>query len=255
MDGIKLINVVPENVADVGVFCIKDKKAPGFARKVEWFKNKLNDGLRIQIATDKSGKQLGFIEYIPSEKAWRPIAALNYLFIHCIAIFGKKERNKHLGSALIKACENEAKQLNKNGICTMSSKGPWIATKKIFEKNGFNITDQLGRFELLAKTFNNNSPMPKFNNWLEELANYKGWNLVYSDQCPWHEKAVEVLNESAVEHGIKLNTKKLTNPIEAQQAPSGFGTFSLIKDGRLLADHYISKTRFENILKKEIEEE
>ena len=45
---------------------------------------------------------------------------------------------------------------------------------------------------------------------------------------------------------------KLTSPTEAQNAPSGFGTFSLIKDGKLLEDHYLSKKRFENIIKQEI---
>jgi hypothetical protein len=30
----------------------------------------------------------------------------------------------------------------------------------------------------------------------------------------------------------------------------GYGTFGLIKDGVLLEDHYLSRTRFETILKK-----
>jgi hypothetical protein len=53
-----------------------------------------------------------------------------------------------------------------------------------------------------------------------------------------------------MDNGITLTVKKLATPKEAQKAPSGFGTFSLIKDGKLLADHYISRTRFENILKQ-----
>jgi hypothetical protein len=68
----------------------------------------------------------------------------------------------------------------------------------------------------------------------------------------WHDKSINDLSLSAKEHGIKLNVTKIMNAKEAQLAPSGFGTFSLIKDGRLLEDHYLSKTRFENILKKEL---
>jgi hypothetical protein len=30
----------------------------------------------------------------------------------------------------------------------------------------------------------------------------------------------------------------------------GYGTFGLIKDGVLLEDHYLSRTRFETLLKK-----
>ncbi len=252
MKGIKIINVTADNVSESGVFCIKDKKAPGFAKKVEWFKNKLNKDLRIKLAVDNNGKQLGFIEFIPSELAWRPISAKNYLFIQCIAIFGKKERNQLLGYLLIETCEKEAMEENKDGVCTMSSNGPWIAGKQIFEKNGYAVVDQLGRFELMAKSFENTTAQPKFNDWEAEQTKYKGWHLIYSDQCPWHEKAIIALKESAIENKIQLKIKKLKSPNEAQVAPSGFGTFSLIKDGKLLADHYISRTRFENILKKEL---
>jgi hypothetical protein len=34
--------------------------------------------------------------------------------------------------------------------------------------------------------------------------------------------------------------------------PSGFGVFALVKDGKLLEDHYLSKRRFETIIKKEL---
>jgi hypothetical protein len=45
---------------------------------------------------------------------------------------------------------------------------------------------------------------------------------------------------------------KLQCAPEAQRAPSGFGVFALVKDGKLLEDHYISETRFKTILKKEL---
>lgn len=35
-------------------------------------------------------------------------------------------------------------------------------------------------------------------------------------------------------------------------APSIYATFNLINNGKLLADHYISLTRFNNIIKKEL---
>ena len=76
--------------------------------------------------------------------------------------------------------------------------------------------------------------------------------VVYSDQCSWHEKSITDIKQAAIEHGIDLTEKKLKTPREAQMAPSGFGTFSLLKDGKLLADHYISRTRFENILRQEV---
>lgn len=252
IEAIHIINVTPENVEDTGIFCIKNKKAPGYHSKIAWFKSKLNHGLKIKIAVDAFDKQLGFIEYLPSELAWRPIKAKNYLFIQCIALFGKAARNKGTGSKLIQLCEQDALNNKKSGICTMSSNGAWMANKQLFEKNGFVITQELDRFELMIKTFETKQPIPNFNDWTKEQAKYTGWNLVYSDQCPWHDKSVTDLMNCAMDHGFELQIVKLETPKAAQKAPSGFGTFSLLKDGRLLADHYISRTRFENILKKEL---
>ena len=251
-DKVKIIEVTPENVAEVGVFCIKDKKAAGFQQKVAWFQQKINEGLKIQIATDEKGKQLGFIEYLPSELAWRPIKADQYLFIHCIAIFGKKARTQGLGSALVKRCEEDALKSQKDGVCVMSSDGAWMANKSLFEKNGFAIADQSGRFELLHKKINDQAVAPKFHDWQAQLAQYEGWHLIYANQCPWHEKSVSDLGQVAFEREIGLQVTRLDTPQEAQEAPSGFGTFALIRDGKLLADHYISQTRFRNILKKEL---
>jgi len=250
-NNIKILDVNAENVAELGVFCIKNKKSSAYHAKVEWFQSKLNKGLKIKIAVDKNDKQIGFIEYIPSELAWRPIKVDNYYFIQCIVLFAKKEKENGIGSLLIQQCEQDAKDNNKSGICAMSSKGPWIANKSIYEKNDFTLADSLGRFELMFKPFDNGKSKPSFIDWTKQQSKYKGWNLIYSDQCPWHEKSINDIQESAINNGIKLTVKKLESPKEAQMAPSGFGTFSLIKDGKLLEDHYISKTRFENILRKE----
>ncbi len=248
---IEILDVTTDNVAEVGIYCIKDKKSPGYHSKVEWFKAKINKGLKIKIAIDSKGKQVGFIEYIPSELAWRPIKADNFYFIQCIALFVKDAKEKGVGSYLIQQCESDANKNGKSGICAMTSDGPWIANKTLYEKNNFSVAEKLDRFELMVKSFDTTAKTPKFLDWTRQQKKYKGWHLVYSDQCPWHEKSITDIKQSAIENEIKLTIRKLKTPKEAQNAPSGFGTFSLIKDGELLADHYISRTRFENILKHE----
>lgn len=237
---------------NMAFFCIKNKKAPGYNEKMSWFKAKTNQGIKLKVAVDEEGKQQAFIEYVPSENAWRPILATNYLFIHCIVTSSKKLRDTGIASLLIKNCEQEAKNAGKSGICTMTSKGTWMADKSLFEKNNFEVTEEKGRFELLVKQFDEKAEMPKFNDWEKQQSNYKGWNLVYADQCPWHEKSVFDLLNTAMDHDIDLKVTKLENPKDAQNAPSGFGTFSLLKDGKLIEDHYLSRTRFENILKQEV---
>jgi GNAT superfamily N-acetyltransferase len=249
---ITLLEVTPANVSEIGLFCIKDKKAPGYTSKMDWFKSAINKGIKIRIATDQQNKQLGFIEYIPSELAWRPVEATNYLFVQCIALMVKEARQNGIGSALLNYCEMDARKNNKSGVCAMSSNGVWMANRTLFEKNGYREVDKLGRFELMSLTFDDKFPQPRFIDWTKHQTEYTDWNLVYSDQCPWHQKSVNDLVQAASDYGIEMKVTKLLTPEEARNTPSGFGTFSLIKDGKLLEDHYLSRTRFENIVKQEM---
>ena len=54
------------------------------------------------------------------------------------------------------------------------------------------------------------------------------------------------------EEKLRLKKVELKTAAQAQQAPSLYGVFSLVHNGKLLADRYISVTRFKNIIKKEI---
>lgn len=246
-----IISVDPLNVEKHGFFCIKNKKADGYKAKLKWFLHQYDLGLRIFIATDASGRQLGFVECIPAEFAWRPLEAEGYLFIQCITVYSKKDRQKGLGRYLLENCERLAQEGEHIGLCSMTSNKPWVAEKGLFEKSGFQKAEELGRFELMYKQLGHSPDLPGLIDWRLQQAKYKGWHLVYADQCPWHKKAVDELAKTAANHGISLQISQLHTPEEAHHAPSGFATFSLLFNGKLLADHYISKTRFLNILNKE----
>jgi len=247
----KIIDVTLDNVLEHGLFCSKNKKSAGFRKKLAWFQKRFKEGMKFKLIHADDGGVAGFIEYIPSEYAWRPVEAQNYLFIHCIMMYPNKYKGHQYGSQLVKSCLDDAKKSAKAGVAVMTSDGAWIANKQLFLKHGFEVVEKKDRFELLAFSFKN-GPTPKFYDWHEEVKKYKGWHLVYADQCPWNEKAVEALLNTAADHNISLKVKKLTNARAAQKAPTGYGVFNLIKDGNVLADHYISATRFKNILKKEL---
>jgi len=68
-------------------------------------------------------------------------------------------------------------------------------------------------------------------------------------------KSVNDLSEMATEHSLELNVTVLESAREAQNAPSYYGVFNLVWNGRLLSDHYVSKGRFKNLLQREILEE
>jgi len=251
----KIIDVTPENVQEETLFCIKDIKKPGFNSKRIWFEKQYKLGLRMKILKDKDDKMIGFIEYVPVFKAWRPVTGNNFMFIHCMYVYPNKNKNKGYGSLLIKEAEVAAKNEKMDGICVMTSKGAWISDKRIFENNGFIQIDQRGRFELLSKKWEPKAQEPELIDWTVNQKKYNGWHLVYADQCPWHEKSVVALLNTALDFGIDLNLTKLSNANEAKMAPSGYGVFSLIHNGKLIEDHYLSATRFRNILKKEMLQE
>lgn len=248
----KLVEVTPKNVLTETFFCIKDVKRMGFKDKLKWFEKRHKEGLKIKILKNEEDKMIGFIEYVPAKKAWRPIDADNYMFIHCTYIYSKKDRNKGHGSLLIEDAEKEAKVQGLDGLCVMTSDGGWLANKTLFEKNGFVEIASKDRFQLLVKTWNSKAEEPKFHNWTERQKQYQGWHLVYADQCPWNEKSVFALLDVAMDYGLDLKVSKIETVEDAKKAPSGFGVFNLLKDGRLIDDHYLSATRFKNILRKEL---
>jgi len=248
----KIIDVTTENVQHETLFCVRDLKNPGFNIKQKWFNNTYQEGLKLKILKSSDDIPIAFIEYVPAENAWRPVCAPGYMFIHCMYIYYKDDKNRGFGSILVNACEEDARSQDMLGVTVMTSKGTWITNKTLFEKNGVEQVDKKGRFELMVKKFNEDTPDPQLIDWTVNQDKYQGWHLIYADQCPWHEKSVQMLKEVAEEASIVLNINKITTAKEAQNAPSGFGTFSLLYNGKLLEDHYLSQTRFRNILKKEL---
>ncbi len=245
-----LQRITAGNVAEYGFFCAKNRKDEGYRKKQDWLHKRFREGLVIYLLQDEEGKDLGFIEYLPGEQAWRPVHASGYLFIHCIYLARKAHREQGLGSMLVQQVVADAKAAGLNGVAVATSEGPWIAGRDLFEKNGFEKVDQNGRFELLVHTLKK-APLPSFIHWEDNQDAYPGWHLLLSHQCPWHAKAARALAETARAAGIDLHIREIQTAEEARQGPSGFGVFALLHDGKLLADHYVSQTRFRNILRAE----
>ncbi len=108
-------------------------------------------------------------------------------------------------------------------------------------------------FDLLVKKFDEKSPDPRFREDMgESLKEYSnGLTILRSVQCPYTEKNVNAIIETA-KNKFKLETNlvDLKDAPDVQNSPCAFGSFSLIYEGEILSYHPISKTRFENIMKK-----
>jgi hypothetical protein len=108
-------------------------------------------------------------------------------------------------------------------------------------------------FELLVKKYDKNAPSPKFKgDWENRLSQYgKGLTIFRADQCPYTVKNVNEICETAEKtFGIKPNIIEFQNHIDAQNSPCAFGVFCIVYDGKIIAEHPISNTRFMNIMNK-----
>ena len=76
--------------------------------------------------------------------------------------------------------------------------------------------------------------------------------MVYSKQCPWVARSIAELNEGAKETNLEFKITEVKTADVAQRGASIYSVFNVIHNGKLLADHYISTTRFLNIINKKI---
>lgn len=235
-----------------GAICFINSKHPAHPLKTEWMKKRFNEGLVIKLIYTKDKKKVaGFIEYIPGEFAWRAVSAKGFIFIHCLYVYPNKNKNRGLGTQLINEAVEEAKKNNCIGVAVVSSSKAFMANSDLFLKNGFKqISDDGAGNELLSLNIKE-GPNPFINDWNKQRKNYRGLHIVYTKQCPWVARMVDEIKNMKTLEKLNLNITELNSPTEAQKAPSLYSTFNLIYDGKLLADRYISITRFNNILKKE----
>jgi L-amino acid N-acyltransferase YncA len=250
---IKIISVNSENVSEYPPVCFLNPKNEGYLIKIEWLKKRFSEGLKIKLLyLEEESKCIGLIEYVPGEYAWRAVDAKEYMFTHCIWISPNKNKRKGYGSLLVKECIKDAKTEGKYGVAAITSEGPFMAGKGFFLKNGFrSVAQAKPSFELMVKTLKK-GPLPKFRDSEKQLGKYKGLNIIYSNQCPWVARFINEIGEIVKKKKLKLKIIELKNAKEAQNAPSIYATFNLVYNGKLLVDHYISNTRFLNIINKEI---
>ena len=247
-----IVDVNEGNISRYPAACFMNPASEGYRQKVIWLKKRFSEGLKIKLLYFENDRKChGYIEYIPGENAWRAVDAPGYLFIHCVWISPNAAKNKGYGSLLLKECIKDAGKQGKSGVAAVASDGAFMAQKDIFLKNGFQAVETAGMLTLLVKRLGK-GPLPRFRDWEKQAGKYKGLNIVYSNQCPWVARFVTEIDGILQQKGLEIKITELKTARQAQAAPSIYGVFTLLRDGRILADHYISQRRFVNILDKEL---
>ncbi len=248
---IKIIEVTNKNIGEhPNVICFINPKNEFYHKKIEWLEKMFKQGLKIKLLyLDGLKRAVGFVEYVLGKNCWRGVSAKGYMFIHCIWTNGKKFQHQSLGKLLLREVEDDAQDMF--GVATITSSGSFMANKNIFIKNGYKIVSESGKEQLLVKSFKK-TPLPTFQKKSDVLAQYRGLIMIYSKQCPWVARFINEVKPFLQK--LKLTPKiiEINSATQAQNSPSTYSTFNLIYDGKILADRYISTTRFMNIIKKEV---
>ena len=137
-----IVDTNMNNVLKYGLCGYKDIKRAGYPEKIEWLKDRFQEGMKIKtLYSDEDGTQ-GMIEYLPGEYCWRPVEANGYMFIHCIfSGFKSFYKGKGYGSLLVDECLKDARNGNLHGVAVVTRKGPFMAGKELFVKKGFEVVE------------------------------------------------------------------------------------------------------------------
>ena len=249
-----LIDIDSSNLAEFPCCGIKNPSHPGLLAKRCWLKAQFSLGLRAKILLGADGKPFGYIEYLPGEFAWRGVSAAGYMFIHCIWNQSSRHQRKGWGSAMLEACVKDAKAAGMNGVAVLTRAGPWSAGRSLFLAKGFKLADAAPPdYELLVHKFKASAADPASKGGYDRKAARfgNGLTIIRSAQCPYISKfGAEIAQTAEEEFHLKPKTIELESCKDAQDAPTPYAVFAIVYQGRILADHQISRTRFRNIMKK-----
>lgn len=237
----RLIDVGPENVTETGFFCkMSQRGSAGYQRKLRWLQARFDEGLRIKLLDLSLGGR-GFIEYIPGEHAWRAIEASGYSFIHCLWVVGQS-KGKGYAQLLLDACLADARRDGMKGVAMLTSEGNWLLGKRLLLRRGFeSVAKAPPAFELLVKRFGRAAAPTLADDWEARAHRFgKGLTIVRTDQCPYLDDAVKTALATAEERGLAARVVELESAQAIRErAPSPYGVFSLLLDGRLISYHYL----------------
>jgi L-amino acid N-acyltransferase YncA len=249
-DKFEIRTVNAGNVDENGFFCYMSKrKEPGYKQKREWLEARFAEGMKIKIIHEDGGRDTAFIEYIPGEYAWRAVNAKGYMVIHCLWVVGKG-KGKGYGRRLIEECIQDARAQKMKGVAMLTSDHTWLASKDIFEHNGFTEVDSALPFHLMAVRFGT-APAPSLpRNWDDRAQAFgHGLTVIRTAQCPYIENGARDILAFAKEKGMRARSVELKSAQEVQeQSPSAYGVFGTVLDGQLLAYQYLLQKDFEKLL-------
>jgi GNAT superfamily N-acetyltransferase len=247
----EVVDTNADNIGGCGFCGYKSGTNEGHRRKLDWLKKRYAEGLRFKVLRSRECGDIGMIEYAPGSHAWRPVEAEGYLVIHCLMVNGK-HKGKGLGALLLDSCLRDAKKSKCRGVAVVTSSDSFMAGSDLFIKAGFVSVERNPPYELLVKKFKQAAPDPRFIVERERVLKRcrKGLTILAADQCPMVPKCVEEIAEASRALGLEPKVVRIRSAKASRELPTPYGMFSIVCDGKLIAERPVSATRFRNIMSK-----
>jgi len=244
-----ITTVTEDNLEHEHICCaISNNKDCQVSAKKAWLKDCFSDGLVFKKC-DVRGKC--FIEYVPAEKAWRPIDAKGYMFINCFWVSGQF-KGKGYSNLLLEECIKDSREKGKTGLCVLSSrkKMPFLSDSQHLRYKGFTVADTAEPYyELTYLPFDANAPKPRFRQSVKTpIINEQGFVLYYAYQCPYTAKYVPLIEDIARANAVPLKAMRFETMEEAQNAPTPFTSYSLFYNREFVTNEILSDKKFEKLL-------
>lgn len=245
------ISVTKDNLDKEHICCaISNNNDVQVSSKKSWLLDRFDDGL-VFLKSAERGKC--FIEYIPAENAWNPIAAEGYMYIDCLWVSGSLKGHGYSNDLLDK-CIQDSKAKGKKGLCILSSakKKPFLSDPKFLAHKEFMVCDEADNgIQLWYLPFVKGTDAPTF----KECARHphieeKGYVLFYTNQCPFNGKYVPIIEALAKENGITFKAYHLQSKEKAQNAPTPVTTYAVFHDGEYITNEQMNDKRFLKMIGK-----
>ncbi len=162
-----IIDLKPEFL-DTYLCCLEDYSdeiKEGQAHKRRWYEAMKDRGLRVKLAVE-DGKAVGMIHYVPIGESFAE--GRDLYFVHCVWVHAHKgkgvgDRRKHgIGTALVKAAEEDARVLGAKGLVVWGMPIPVFMRASWFKKKGYKKADRDGMMVLLWKPFTEDAAAPRW---------------------------------------------------------------------------------------------
>ena len=163
----RITDITPEN--EHHYFCCleewSDEMKEAGDSKQKWYRQMKEKGVRVKYALDENDVIGGMIHYLPVE--YSMFEGKNLYVVLCIWVHGYKQgrgnyRKRGMGKALLKAAEEDCKQLGANGLVAWGLAIPVFMKASWFRKQGYKVVARDGMMRLLWRPFNEKALPPKF---------------------------------------------------------------------------------------------